>query len=259
MTKRLQPILVVAIFLLVPSLVFGANGFGVAMTSCDQAEGKMVVSVMVKNDRALTCLDVPLRIEGATVEKVTFEGTRVDYFDFKSSYVKGQDLFIGLIAQFSTETKPQLAAGDGEICQLHLLVDKSASEVTISEAKTAEPFHALTYVTRVEGRAKAIYPDFRSTTLSLTAKVPTQYSLAQNYPNPFNPTTTFAFDLKQAGHVKVNIYNVLGQTVTCLVDEYLEAGTHNKEWNATNFSSGIYFYQISANGWTATKKAVLMK
>ena len=259
MTKRLQPILVVAMILLVPSLVFGANGFGVAMNSFDQQEGKMVVSVMVKNDRALTCLDVPLRIEGATVEKVSFEGTRVDYFDFKSSYVRGQDLFIGLIAQFGTEAKPQLAAGEGEICQLHLLVDKSAPEVTISEAKTTEPFHALTYVERVDGRAKAIYPDFRSTTLSLAAKVPTQYALAQNYPNPFNPTTTVAFDLKKAGHVKVNIYNVLGQTVTCLVDEYLEAGTHSREWNANNFSSGIYFYQINANDFNDTKKMVLMK
>lgn len=245
--------------LLVPSLIFGANGFGVAKASFDEQEGKLVVSVMVKNDRPLTCLDVPLRIEGATVEKVTFEGTRVDYFDFKSSYVKGQDLFIGLIAQFSTEAKPQLAAGDGEICQLHLLVDNSASEVTISEAKTTEPFHALTYVTREDGRAKAIYPDFQSASLSLTAKVPTQYSLRQNYPNPFNPTTTFSFDLKSPGHVKVNIYNVLGQTVTCLVDEYLEAGTHTREWNATNFSSGIYFYQINANDFSDTKKMVLMK
>jgi hypothetical protein len=245
--------------LLVPSLVFGANGFGVAMTSCDKEAGKMVVSVMVTNDRPLTCLDVPLRIAGATVEKVSFEGTRVDYFDFKSSYIKGQDLFIGLIAQFSTEAKPQLAAGEGEICQLHLLMDKSASEVTISEAKTTEPFHALTYVERVDGRAKAIYPDFRSTTLSLTAKVPNDFGLAQNYPNPFNPSTTISFSVKEPCQVQVNIFNVLGQTVTCLVDEYLEAGTYDREWNADNFSSGVYFYQFKAKNFTETKKMVLMK
>jgi len=245
--------------LLVPSLVFGANGFGVAKASYDEQEGRLVVSVMVTNDRPLSCFDIPLRVEGATIEKVSYEGTRVDYFDFKSTMIKDQDVFIGLIAQFGAEAKPLLDAGEGEVCKLHLLVDKGASEVTISEAKTEKPYHVLTFVERVDGRSKGIYPDFRSTTLSLTAKVPTQFRLAQNYPNPFNPSTTLAFDLKQAGHVKLNIYNVLGQTVTCLVDEYLEAGTHTREWHAGDFSSGIYFYQINTPGFTDTRKMVLMK
>jgi hypothetical protein len=245
--------------LLVPSLVFGANGFGVAKASYDEQEGRLVVSVMVTNDRPLSCFDIPLRVEGATIEKVSYEGTRVDYFDFKSTLIQGQDVFIGLIAQFGAEAKPLLAACEGEVCQLHLLVDKAASEVTISEAKTQKPYHVLTFVERVDGRAKGIYPDFRSTTLSLTAVVPTQYALAQNYPNPFNPTTTVSFAIKEAGRVKLDIFNVLGQTVTCLVDEYLEAGTHSREWNATNFSSGVYFYKVSAGDFQATKKMVLMK
>ncbi len=67
------------------------------------------------------------------------------------------------------------------------------------------------------------------------------YSLNQNYPNPFNPNTNIVFTIPETGVVKINIYNVLGEVVSELVNEYLEAGFHQYQFNASNLTSGIYF------------------
>lgn len=90
-------------------------------------------------------------------------------------------------------------------------------------------------------------------------KMPTTYSLAQNYPNPFNPTTTISFALPVSGKVILEVYDVTGKTVATLIDSEINAGQHSVEVNATRLSSGIYFYRIRANQFTATRKFVLMK
>jgi hypothetical protein len=88
--------------------------------------------------------------------------------------------------------------------------------------------------------------------------VPANYSLAQNYPNPFNPTTTFSFQLKQAGEWRINVFNVTGQLVE-EISGYDEAGQVDVMWDASDKASGIYFYKLEAGTFTATKKAVLLK
>ncbi|UCG62533.1 MAG: T9SS type A sorting domain-containing protein [Candidatus Zixiibacteriota bacterium] len=259
MTKRLQPILVIAMLLAAPTLVFGGSGFGISKESWDAQERLMVVALEVKNDVNLTCLDIPLRIEGATLEKASFEGTRVEDFDFKSCNVKDGSVFIGLIYQFGTEARPQLAAGEGVVCKLHLKVDESAEEVKFSVAQTSKPYHDLMLVTRKDNRAVAIKPDFENATIPLVEKVlPAKYSLSQNYPNPFNPECIIPYELEKPGHVLLRVYNVLGQEVTTLVDEYQEAGPQSVKWHA-NCASGVYFYKLQTGDFEATKKAVLVR
>ncbi|UCE17122.1 MAG: T9SS type A sorting domain-containing protein, partial [Gemmatimonadota bacterium] len=89
--------------------------------------------------------------------------------------------------------------------------------------------------------------------------VPAEYGLAQNYPNPFNPVTSIAYSLPQAAKVKVFVYNTLGQVVAELVDGDQEAGHHVVTWDAADMASGVYFYRIEANDFTATRRMVLMK
>jgi hypothetical protein len=89
-------------------------------------------------------------------------------------------------------------------------------------------------------------------------QLPSAYELAQNYPNPFNPATNIAFSLKQAGDYSLTIYNVTGQTVEVFAGS-AEAGTHNISWDASNQASGIYFYKLSTDNFTDTKKMVLLK
>lgn len=88
------------------------------------------------------------------------------------------------------------------------------------------------------------------------------FNLYQNYPNPFNLTTTIAYRLPFDGRVALRIINVLGETVTALVNEYQSAGSYKYIWNASNLSSGIYFYRLTIEGqnnYTSSHKMVLMK
>ncbi|MDA3812758.1 MAG: M14 family zinc carboxypeptidase [Candidatus Cloacimonetes bacterium] len=94
--------------------------------------------------------------------------------------------------------------------------------------------------------------------------VPVKTELTGNYPNPFNPTTTISFSTKEAGQVSLNIYNMKGQLVKTLVNEHLEAAYHDVVWDGKDnsnkpISSGIYFYKMRSNNYTATKKMILMK
>lgn len=95
-------------------------------------------------------------------------------------------------------------------------------------------------------------------------QLPETYSLGQNYPNPFNPSTIIEFTLPRAGHVSLNVYNVIGQDVKRLVDGFYSAGTHRLIWNGRDesggsVSSGVYFYRIEASDFRETRKMVLMK
>ncbi|MCP4582881.1 MAG: T9SS type A sorting domain-containing protein [candidate division Zixibacteria bacterium] len=89
--------------------------------------------------------------------------------------------------------------------------------------------------------------------------LPTSYSLSQNYPNPFNPVTTFKYALPIDSDVKLEVFNVYGQEVETLIDERQSAGYKTVTWNAADYSSGIYFYKLSAGNKTFTKRMTLMK
>ena len=86
-----------------------------------------------------------------------------------------------------------------------------------------------------------------------------EYSLGQNYPNPFNPTTTIEFALPQSNNVRLIVYDLLGRVVAELVNGELNAGYHKINFNASNLSSGIYFYSLKTGDFSSVKKLVLLK
>jgi hypothetical protein len=88
---------------------------------------------------------------------------------------------------------------------------------------------------------------------------PAQYELKQNYPNPFNPTTTIEFSMPSAGLVQLSVYNILGEEVKTLVNEERTAGKHSVKFNASQMSSGIYFYRLQAGSFVQTKKMILLR
>jgi hypothetical protein len=95
--------------------------------------------------------------------------------------------------------------------------------------------------------------------------IPEQYKLYENYPNPFNPITKIKFDItksefrSQYSEVRLIIYDILGKEVAELVNEQLEPGVYEVTFNGSNLSSGIYFYRLTVNNFSETKRMALIK
>ncbi len=89
--------------------------------------------------------------------------------------------------------------------------------------------------------------------------IPSSFLLRQNYPNPFNASTTITYKIPLSTVVNLSIYNVAGNRVETLVNEHKNSGYYSVEWNASEFSSGLYFYQIEAGEYAETKKCLILK
>lgn len=98
-----------------------------------------------------------------------------------------------------------------------------------------------------------------ATGVEKVSSIPTEYVLQQNYPNPFNPATVIEYSIKATGAVKLDIYNVLGQHITTLVDLEQSAGSYKVDFNASELTSGIYFYTLKVDNVNLTKKMMLLK
>ena len=106
-----------------------------------------------------------------------------------------------------------------------------------------------------------------SATGQASPNLPDRFQLAQNYPNPFNPTTTIKYELPAATWVSLKVYNLFGQEVATLVEGMQNAGYKTARWNASDVSSGVYFYRLRAGApssssgqvFLETKKLLLMK
>ena len=93
----------------------------------------------------------------------------------------------------------------------------------------------------------------------ISGNMPTSYNLEQNYPNPFNPSTKISFSVPTTGLVNIDVFNAIGQKVTTLVNEQMNAGNYSVDFNAVNLTSGIYFYKMTSANYSATRKMILIK
>ena len=243
------------------------------------SETEITVPISVVHDEDLVAMDIPLEwSEGVTLTNVSFADTRVDYFDAKIANINEETnrVLIGLISMVY-ERKETLGPGDGIIAELTFRVDDVTLEqfdITPFTATGPGPGHSLSLVYNDWSTGKPLVdhvnPQVEGNTVLLSKNptpgptVPENYSLSQNFPNPFNPSTTLKYSLKTAGHVRLDIYNVLGQNVRTLVDEYQDANNYTTIWdgcdnNGNVAASGIYMYRIKSGDFTEIKKMVLMK
>jgi len=91
------------------------------------------------------------------------------------------------------------------------------------------------------------------------ADLPTEYALHGNCPNPFNAQTVISYGLPRAAHVKLEVYNLFGQKVATLVDGQQKAGYMSVTWEASEVSSGVYFYKLTAEDFTEVKRMTLLR
>ena len=176
----------------------------------------------------------------------------------------------GALFEFYTEDGTLCGQGDYGDGRLNFTSIYGSDDIT--EASRQYAGHGATVIVKVDG--VRVYPDLRWANngdrvrigkLSTSADgLPTSYALGQNYPNPFNPGTMIDYALPNAGHVTLEIFNVLGQEVRTLVNEFNTAGLHTVEWDGRSndgatVSTGIYLYRIQASEFTQTRKMILVK
>jgi len=90
-------------------------------------------------------------------------------------------------------------------------------------------------------------------------EAPAAFTVAQNSPNPFNPTTTISFSIPEAGNVSIYIFNVAGQKVDTIVNDFMNVGSHSVTWDASRLSAGVYFYTVKSGDFSKTLKMTLLK
>ena len=104
----------------------------------------------------------------------------------------------------------------------------------------------------------------KSMSQEILSSIPEEFSLGQNYPNPFNPITQMEYSLPQSSKVIISIYNVLGQEIKTLVNKEQDYGYHYVSWDGTDrlgksVASGVYFTQMRSDGFSQSKKMLLLK
>lgn len=145
-----------------------------------------------------------------------------------------------------------IGAGEVELVRIPITTNENVDSGDTTQIKLSKALLSTSSATavRVEG---------------LDAPLPTSFTVAQNYPNPFNPITTIEFSFgPNAQNVRLDIFNIIGQKVTTLVDGFLQPGNHTVDWNATDdygqkIASGVYLYKLQIDAESQTKKMLLLK
>jgi hypothetical protein len=133
----------------------------------------------------------------------------------------------------------------------------------IGRAEYGECFNGFCYTETLLGCVLngIVYGDTSIPTgiMTLNNNIPNDFSLSQNYPNPFNPKTNIKIDIPKSTSAKLIIYDILGREVATLVNEHLKPGTYEVDWDGSNYPSGVYFYRLTTEYYSETKKMVLIK
>jgi hypothetical protein len=238
-------------------------------------DGEYKVAVNVINDEELAALDIPLRFgqPGDPIELVRVDfSQRVADWDFTHAAIDNQNktVILGLISELiGTRQSADLkvaAEGQAKVADLVFKVD-GEFDASFETFTTERPGHELTFIYNqdVNGKptVKSITPDFEADVTFKGSVLPDEYALSQNFPNPFNPSTSFTLSLPEASDYSIRIFNVAGQLVRSF-DGRLEAGVHEVTWEGNNnqgakVASGVYFYRAEANGFTETRKMMMLK
>ncbi|HQF44013.1 MAG TPA: T9SS type A sorting domain-containing protein, partial [Ignavibacteriaceae bacterium] len=183
---------------------------------------------------------------------------------------------LGFDSRFEYNEYVKKVSADSGTIDLNILVHTNSYPVSITWEMNPE--NGINYsfigdsgvgkISGISGFGKTTFDQLTNNKIHLFAKVdgtisnqilPREFSLEQNYPNPFNPVTTIKYNLPKASEVALTIYDVLGREIKTIVNEQQQPGSYEVKWDASNVSSGIYFYQLKTNDYVDMKKMVLLK
>jgi hypothetical protein len=248
------------------------------------ANSAVTVDVILKTNRNVTALTVPVMFKSESGDTLNIDCDSIHwsdwvmgtppylYTDWSVPYVDSVEKTIIVYAMWLGGDN-YLAPDSGTIFTVYFTTHEYWGEsVAVLDTYSVElPFKELLLMDDLlQGWIPVYEPGYiRPPTWVKEVDVgnsdlPEKFALNQNYPNPFNPTTVIRFALPEDSWVRVEVFNILGQKITTLVDEYLTAGYKETGWDGTDskgtaVASGIYFYKINARNFTDIKKMVLLK
>lgn len=278
MTHMLRLFTVVAIVFALCASVYGTPAFTgeVVVGTATGAPGEQIAIpvYLQNNDIEILSLSVPLKYSSSdvTVDSVSFVGSLLKNGMQPLVEIRDDEQWFRFTFYPSTTSSP-ITEADGLLATVYFAIDVSAAEQTV----VIDSVHKLIYsppelwirleVADTTGY-NLFFPDFTPGEITIQPPLdagddpfgmPRTLALKQNYPNPFNPSTTISFSIPERSHVSLRIYNILGQEVTALVDEVMNAGEYEVNWNAGLHASGIYFYRLQVGDKVLTKKMALLK
>ena len=205
-------------------------------------------------------------LRSRTLNRITCSQTEVYCFSRKYldqnfivvSNLSGSNKDITLSIDEARDLELSSQLSDNKTYYLNDFLNNTYYEVNKSNLKNLS-INLLPYSARVMLLSEKIEDMVISVELPKVEEMPFEYSLSQNYPNPFNPATVIDYSISQPSEVKIVVYDILGREVKTLVNEFKQTGNYKVSFDASNISSGIYFYQLMTDKFVATKKMVLVK
>ncbi len=281
------PIMLAILAFTLPSAALSQAYSGIISVDAVEAEPGEHIGVPVRlsnNDVPLSGLTVPLKFSSSdlTIDSVSFVGSILPS-DFDGHVVVDNvslEIKISYLPHF-TEPIPTITTAAGLIGTIFLSIASGATPGTtisidsINIDTVASDGGPEIYIWKKvnasdQSGTVILLPDYEPGGIVVKSPtgigdgvepsgLPISFNLSQNYPNPFNPSTVIEFGLPRAGRVKLEVFNILGQNVLTLIDRHLPAGSHQVEFDATNFPSGIYFYRLNHDEVKLTRKMTLVK
>jgi len=186
-------------------------------------------------------------------------------------YVLGDASATGRLEDLTVVSHNNEAEGEYSIVVVNVngrpIVSGTGVILTIPVSSVGEKFDGIGEISLLSaGFEQSVQVELNSEALALKVALPKAFALSQNFPNPFNPQTTIAFDIPEGKEVNVrlNVYNMRGQLVRTLVNEFKSEGSYQIQWDGTDnygrrVSSGVYFYRITTGEFSQTRKMVILK
>lgn len=233
---------------LIVSSVQDSSGVGELIFQASDTEGGSITDTVLVTVKPVN--DSPFVVELPDTITVILGETLV--FEYDSAFADVEDELIDLFYDIS-------------ISSVDITLDISTTVHYALELSTSTFIGTATLtfiVTDSEGAeltATIVVVVIDVTSSELVEDTPLTFSLEQNYPNPFNPSSNIRFAVPEASQVRLEVYNMLGQRVSTLVNGKLQAGWHTVEFDASGLSTGTYIYRIQAGDFVSTKKMMLVK
>lgn len=188
--------------------------------------------------------------------------------DLVINFIVVEDVFYdgrNTVSNHKHVMRKMLPSANGQTFSINLNETKNIEQiVTLDQIWDTDSLSVVVFIqstsTKTVYQSETIsYNDLSVTAVNNETATPTEFALLQNYPNPFNPQTNIKFQIKQPGFTTLKVYNVLGNEVASLINDNLSAGSYEINFNASQLSSGVYFYTLTSGNSKQTNKMILLR